>query len=89
MCSENGSHPDKDALNVLPTMAKPNWLPTAQTATPAGAPLGSDIEHYGKQLLIRRVDGLPLNPHNSGSNIFQQMGFRMTSEVYFKVRKVQ
>ena len=87
MCSEGGSHPDKDATNVMPVMKRPTWLPTGANPAAPSFPLGSSIEHYGKVILIRRVDGQAL--HESSSGVTAIFGFRMTSQVYFKCRKVQ
>ncbi len=87
MCSEGGSHPNKDATNVMPVMKRPTWLPTGTNPAAPSFPLGSSIEHYGKVVLIRRVDNLPLV--TAGSGVTASMGFRMTSQVYFKCRKVQ
>ena len=90
MCSEGGSHPNKDATNVMPVMKTPNWLPTGTNPAAPSFPLGTSIEHYGKVVLIRRVDGRALTPDPGvDPRTTAQMGFRMTSQVYFKCRKVQ
>ncbi len=49
----------------------------------------TNIVHYSKTLLIRRVDGLELNSHGDGSSVFPFMGFRTTVDCFLKLRKVQ
>lgn len=80
---------DKESSVYVTKMTTPSWLPTTQTSTPAGAALGSAVRHYGKQLLVRRVDGKTLNSHGSGDSGLASMGFRMDSQVFLKMRKVQ
>lgn len=46
-------------------------------------------EIYGLQLVIFRVDRQVLNAHQSESTVFQNMGWRVNHDVYFKTRKVQ
>lgn len=63
--------------------------PTEMITAPWLSTQLQDIELYGIQLLICRVDRKVLNSHNSASNIFQNMGWRIDNTVYFKTRKVQ
>jgi hypothetical protein len=87
--SVSATSADKDATTFNTKMASPPWLPTSSTAVPAGAALGSSVKHYGKQLIIRRVDGAAMTGTTSGSTQTGQMGFRMDSQVFLKMRKVQ
>lgn len=79
----------KDAGTALMRMESPSYLNTDSTALVSGGVDQTDVTHYGVTLLIRRVDGLPINDHGHGNSAIQHMGFRMENEVFFKCRKVQ
>lgn len=80
---------DKDGGTALQIMERPSWLATTSVPLVDGGVNQTDVTHYSRTLLVRRVDGLPLNDHQAGSNIFSQMGFRVTADVFLKMRKVQ
>lgn len=61
-------------------MGTPGWLSTDNTTDPNE----TNVNHYGIQLAIRRVDGLAMN---TGST--QSMGFRVEHTLNFSCRKVQ
>ncbi len=61
-------------------MGSPGWLSTDNSTSPNE----TNVNHYGIQLAIRRVDGLAMN---IGS--FQTMGFRVEHQINFSCRKVQ
>lgn len=48
-----------------------------------------DVEAYGLQLLIMRVDRLQFNPTGATDNTAQHMGWRVQHDVYLQTRKVQ
>ncbi|AXQ66116.1 MAG: capsid protein [Cressdnaviricota sp.] len=74
---------DKDGGAAATTMEAPSWYRTDPTPINTGDPNQTNITHYTTQALIRRVDGLAIN--TSGQ---QQMGFRIETDVYFKLRTV-
>tara|TARA_Y100001938_G_scaffold149837_1_gene238215 strand:+ start:1055 stop:1882 length:828 start_codon:yes stop_codon:yes gene_type:complete len=63
--------------------------PTEMITAPWLSTENQDVELYGLQLLIARVDRQVINSHQSNSNIFSNMGWRINNTVYFKTRKVQ
>lgn len=86
----------KDLWNKKPSIpdvgydAKSGSLtPTEMITAPWMSTQSNQIELYGIQLVICRVDRKTLNSHNSTSNIFQNMGWRINNTVFFKTRKVQ
>jgi len=62
------------------SMGAPPWMSTDPAQLPADE---TSVLHYGMQLLIRRVDGAPIEDQP------QTMGGRLTTHVNFMTRKVQ
>ncbi len=48
-----------------------------------------DTTHYGLQLVIRRVDGKPIDTTASFDDSFAMMGWRVQNQVFFRTRRVQ
>ena len=77
---------EKDSNTALTEMTSPPWL---KTYDPDVAQNASEVhvKHYSYKLLIRRVDGKPLQAnHNDAFKNEQELGFRMDQTIYFKCR---
>ena len=48
-----------------------------------------DTTHYGLQLVIRRVDGKPIDTTGTFDDSFAMMGWRVQNQVFFRTRRVQ
>jgi hypothetical protein len=48
-----------------------------------------DTTHYGLQLVIRRVDGQPIQNQSQIDEQFGIMGWRIQNQVFFRTRRVQ
>ena len=48
-----------------------------------------DTTHYGLQLVIRRVDGKPIDTTADFDDSFAMMGWRVQNQVFFRTRRVQ
>ena len=68
---------DKLGGNAMLTMQSAGYLNTDPSPIVLGGMNQTDVAHYGIVIAFRRVDGLPLSPHNHTSAHGGHMGFRM------------